>query len=388
LQRDPWFKTLIILLVIIAASYLAGLVWTLAVRFADILLLLVLAWVLAFALEPVTYTLEMRYRLHRAIAVGIVYFGLLVVLSLSTILLIPLIALQVTQIGTNLPDYVANAGVWLAGIQYQVAARGVAVNASTILDYNQVTRYVESLGPVIVNNALALATGVASLLFSLILVLMLSFYIMLDGGRFTTALLKAVPADRRDDVNYLFYSTHRAFGGFIRGQLIQAMIYGLGTAAVMMIGDLNYIAVAAVFGAAIMLIPFIGPMLAMSPPVIIALLVHPDRAWWIFLLLLLLQQLVLNVMSPRVMSKSVGMHPLLVLVSLLVGAKLAGMWGALFAVPVAGVIVAMVSFYRMTVEERRLHMEEKAEEGSWQATPADKEVEESTVQAASGIDNS
>ena len=387
MARDLWLKTLIILLVIIAASYLAGLFWTLAVRFSDILLLLVLAWVLSFALEPVTYMLEARPRINRAIAVGIVYFGLLVVLSLSTLLLIPVIALQVTQIGTNLPDSVANAGTWLLALQDQASARGVNVNVAGILDYNQAARYVESLGPVIVNNALAMATGVASFLFSLILVLILSFYIMLDGSRFTTALLKALPIDRRDELNYLFYSTHRAFGGFIRGQLIQALIYGVGTAIVMMAADLNYIAVAALFGAAIMLIPFIGALLAMVPPVIIALLVHPDRAWWVFLLLLLLQQVVLNVLAPKVMSRSVGMHPLLVLLALLVGAKLAGIWGAIFAVPVAGVIVAMISFHRMTVEERKVHMEEKVEEGDWPATPSDEVAGQSPSSTAGSTDN-
>ncbi|HEX2988846.1 MAG TPA: AI-2E family transporter [Chloroflexota bacterium] len=387
MQRDPWLKTLIILLVLIAASYLAGLVWTLAVRFADILLLLVLAWVLAFVLEPVAYALETRYRLNRAVAVGIVYLGLLVVLSLFTILLIPVIALQVTQIGINLPIYVAAAGDWLTSLQYQAAARGLDVNATRILDYNQIARYVESMGPPIVNNALALATGVASLLFDLILVLMFSFYVALDGSRFATAVLKAIPIDRRDDVNYLIYSTHQAFGGFIRGQLIQALIYGLVTVGVMMAADLSYTAAASVFGMAIMLVPVIGPMLALIPPVVIALLIHPGRAWWVFIILLLMQQVILNVLGPRFVSRSVGMHPLLVLVSLLVGSKLAGMWGALFAVPVAGVIVAMVSFYRMTVEERKVHMEEKVDEGSWQATPSDEQPEMEEPHPALSNDN-
>jgi len=91
--------------------------------------------------------------------------------------------------------------------------------------------------------------------------------------------------------------------------------------------------------------------------------------WWVFLLLLLLQQLLLNVVAPRLMSKTVGMHPLLVLVSLLVGAKVAGAWGAIFAVPVAGVVVAMVSFYRMTVDERKLRLSGKGNDPSTRAMP-------------------
>lgn len=361
MERDPWLKALIVLLVVIAASYLAGLVWALAVRFADVLLLLALAWVLAFALEPVTYFLEARARIGRGIAVATVYLGLLIILSLSTILLVPVVALQVSQIGTNLPDYAAIVSGWVVNLQYWLGERGIDLNTTSLLDYREMVRRVESLGPIIVNNALALATGVASVLFSLVLVLMLSFYLMLDGGRTAGALLQAIPANHKDELNYLFYSTHRAFGGFVRGQLVQALVYGAGTAAVMLAADLSYTAVAAIFAFAMMMIPFIGPMLAIIPPLAISLFTHPEQTWWVFLLLLLLQQVVLNILAPKVMSTSVGMHPLLVLVALLMGAKLAGVWGAIFAVPVTGVIVAMISFYRMTVEERQLHLGEKSE---------------------------
>lgn len=361
MNRDPWLKALIILLVIIAASYLAGLAWAMAVRFADILLLLILAWVLAFALEPVTQFLENRTRISRGPAVAFCYLGLLIVLSLATLLIVPVIAVQISQIGTNLPDYAMYFGARLADLNGWFLERGIILDNAILLDYKEVARRAESLGPVIVNNALAMATGLASLLFSLVLVLILSFYIMLDGNRIARAFLLAVPADLRSDINYLFISTHRAFGGYIRGQLIQALVYGAATAVVMLLADLPYTAVASIFATAIMMIPFIGPVLAMIPPVLIVAFVYPMKAWWVFLLLLLIQQVVLNVLAPKVMSKSVGMHPLLVLLALLVGSKLAGAWGAIFAIPVAGVLVAMVSFYRMTVDERKIHLEEETE---------------------------
>jgi predicted PurR-regulated permease PerM len=211
---------------------------------------------------------------------------------------------------------------------------------------------VEAAAPAIVNNALALATGVASVLFNLIILLMFSFYIFLDGGKFADAAIRALPAERRDEANYLIYSIHRAFGGYIRGQLIQAVVYGVGTALVMLAANLSYTAVASVFAFVVMMIPFIGPILGLIPPVAISLLVHPESTWWVFLALLALQQVVLNVMAPRVLGQSVGVHPLVVLLALLVGARLAGIWGAIFAVPIAATVVAMISFYRLSVEDR------------------------------------
>ena len=352
--RDPWLRALSVLLVIIAALCLAYLVWLLAVRFADILLLLALAWVVSFALEPGARFLQARTRMGRGLSVGLVYLALLVVLSLSKLLLIPVVALQLSQLGTNLPQYVANAQGWVDALQSWLVDRGITVDVASLLDPEGMAA--------IVDNALSLATGTATALFGLVLVLMFSFYMTLDGPRLTASALRAIPEGRRDDAGYLVYSVQRAFAGFIRGQLIQAVVYGIGLAAIMTVADLSYVAVASIFAFAVMMIPFIGPILATIPPVAIVLLVHPDRAWWVLPALLLLAQAVVNVLAPKVMSTSIGMHPMLVLVALLVGVKLAGLWGAIFALPVAGVVVAMVFFYRMTVEERKLDKKERAEE--------------------------
>lgn len=350
--KDPWFKALIVLLVIIAASYLAGLVWEFVIRFADVILMLVLSWVLSFALEPVTSFVTFGARVPRPLAVALVYLGLLVILSAGTVLVVPVVALQVSQFGTNLPSYVDSVGAWLAGFEAGLPHQGILGSALGSFDYAQAARSIQGLGPSIVNNALILATGVASVLLSVVLVLVFSFYIMLDGGKFMSALVQAIPKDRRDEVNYLVFSIHRSFGGFIRGQLIQAVVYAVGTVVVMGIAGLSYTAVTAIFVFVIMLVPFVGPVLAIIPPVVISLALHPESTWWIIVLLLGMQQVVLNVLAPRVMSQSVGMHPLLVLLALVAGGKIAGIWGAIFAVPVAGTLVAMISFYRLTVEER------------------------------------
>ncbi len=351
--RDPLLKALVALLVAIAGLYLTGLLWSIALQFADIIVMLVIAWLVSFALEPVVQTVLTSTKLARHLAVALVYLSLLIVLSLAIILIVPVVALQASQIGLSLPSYVEAADRWLREVDAGLPRQGIVSSVIGNLDYSEISRSVQAIGPALVNNAVGLATGVASVLFNLILVLMFSYYFMLDGARLMGGLLAIVPKDRRDELNYLIFSLHRAFGGYLRGQIIQAAIYGVGTAAVMIAAELNYTAVAAIFAAVVMMIPFIGPFIALLPPLAISLFVHPDRAWWVLVLLLALQQVVLNVVAPRVMGRSVGVHPVIVLLALLVGAKLAGIWGALFAVPVAGTVVAMISFYRMSVEERK-----------------------------------
>jgi len=92
------------------------------------------------------------------------------------------------------------------------------------------------------------------------------------------------------------------------------------------------------------MIPFFGPILALVPVLVIALLGAPGSLVPVAVLSILLQQVMLNVVSPRIMSKSIGIHPLFVFFALLLGSKIAGFWGVLLGVPVAGVINTFIRY--------------------------------------------
>jgi predicted PurR-regulated permease PerM len=353
--RDPWLRALSILLVLIAGLYLAGMIWALLVQLADILVLFFFGWLVAFMLEPAVALLQERHGLRRQVAVAIVYLGLLALLVGVAFWLVPAVAAQLVLIVQQWPLYVDNVTLYSAQLHDEMLARGFDPYPEIWGDYQEMARRLATVGPPLLANVVVIARNTAAIIMDVVIVLVLSVYLTLDSGRITQAAVRAVPARMRVDLVYFMESVRRAFGGFLRGQLVLSGLYALGTAAVMSLAGLDFTLVASIFAGLVTLIPFLGPVLAVVPPAAIALLVHPDRVWWIILLLVVLQFAVLNVVSPRVMSHTVGMHPLLVFMAVLVGAKLAGLWGALFGVPVAGVAVAMVSFYRLTVEERRGH---------------------------------
>jgi hypothetical protein len=103
----------------------------------------------------------------------------------------------------------------------------------------------------------------------------------------------------------------------------------------------------------LMMIPFVGPPLALVLPISIAIFEAPGSALVVTILVILLQMVIVNVVAPKVMSSAVGVHPLLVFVGILAGAKLAGVWGAVFGVPAVAVIAAMAVFYHELSQERR-----------------------------------
>jgi predicted PurR-regulated permease PerM len=351
--RDPWIRALVIVMLCIAAVYLTGLIWQVALQFADVILLFFLAWIISFILEPVVAALHRRTRLPRHLAVLTAYLAVLIAVCVAIVQLVPRLSNQIVQVAVDLPIYVDWANGQLLHLQAILAEQGILVAPDTLISYQDAARHIEALGPLLLANTVGIATGVVNLLFQVVIVLILSYYMTLDGRRISAALLLALPGTYRDDARYLFDSVNRAFTGFLRGQCAQAAIYGLGTAMVMSLAGMELVLLSSVLATLFMLIPFIGPFLAIILPLVVAAVTLPSSFLAVLVALFLLQQIVVNVIAPRLMSQTVGLHPLLVFFAVLAGAKVAGLWGALFGVPIVAVATAMVSFYRATIEGRR-----------------------------------
>lgn len=346
MERDAWIRLLLILLVAIAGLYLAGLLWQLATRFADVILLFFLAWLIAFMLRPLARFLTQRCHFPLLLAVALVYLGLALALSTLGFVILPATTSQLLELGRVIPGYVEETPELLARVQDWLGARGIQTELTSTTIAESIIDRAESIGTALAQSALGLAQGVATLVFGAVIVLILSFYIMLYGDRISRGLVAAFPENRHQDVIFLFDCVERAFRGFTRGAVIVGIIYGIGNSLIMWLAGLGFIAPVSTFAGLMMLIPFIGGFLAMIPPVIIALLTGSLlTAIVVFVILFALQQIALNVIGPRVMSQTVGMHPLLVLLAIFLGIKIAGFWGALFGVPVMGIIVSLTIFF-------------------------------------------
>ena len=350
MERSPWFRALVILLVVIAFIYLLGRVWEIAASFSDIILLFFLAWLLAFVLKPVARLLRHRLGVPWPLAVGLVYLGLFVALLLAAVIMVPVVALQLAQLGTNLPKWAEELPSLTTPLQAALLERGIDVNLERWYQNQDLPDQIQQVGTLVIQNTLSLVTGIASAVFAVLVVLILSFYFLLDGDAIADELLALVPSSYRREVKYLLESVECTFGGFLRGQLLQAMIYGIGTALVMYFAGLGYVLLASLVAGLVMFIPFFGPFLALAPPLLVAFFHLPITGVVLVLAaLLVLQQVVLNILAPKIMSESVGIHPLLVFLAILAGAKMAGLAGAIFGVPIAGVLNAMLwHFYRQS----------------------------------------
>jgi predicted PurR-regulated permease PerM len=203
---------------------------------------------------------------------------------------------------------------------------------------------VEQLGREVVEQAQGIAGVTIAALGSLFLIIVLSLYMLMDSGRILARLRAVVPRRYRDEADLFERSIVRAFGGFLRAQLILAAIQAVLVAVVGTVFGIPYLFLWGTISALAMLIPFFGPPLALVPPIIGAVVFAGGAAVPAIILLVGVQTVLVNWLQPRLMRGALGLHPILVLVGLLLGAQVAGVWGALFGIPVIAVVWVFVSY--------------------------------------------
>jgi predicted PurR-regulated permease PerM len=347
MDRNPWLRTLIILLVFIAGLFLVGMLWQVFSAVGDILLLFFLSWLIAFTLNPLAQRAQEKWALPWPLAVVSVYAGVILALLLGFLLILPTTVEQGVQLGTALPRYGEQAPKLLDLAQAWLRERGFDV--SQIPTDNLATDLVaraQTVGSELASWGFTFAQAFATAIFNVVLILILSFYMSLDGEQMVRRGLDLLPEGFRAQAEVFLNTVGKSFGGYLRGVLVQGVIYGLCTAVVMYVAGLPFVAVVAIFAGLMMIVPIIGSIIAMVPPVLLALFTGDwGKVAFVFVTLFVVQQLLLNLVMPRVMSQSVGLHPLIVFAALLIGGRLAGIWGAVFGVPVAAVGYSMASYF-------------------------------------------
>ena len=307
-----------------------------------ILLILFLAWLLAFVMSSLVAGLEERIDLPRPVIVVGSYLLALVVFGFVVFYTGAAITQQVADLARNYPDTERDLlrvlADWERGLQFgrlQIDLTELYAGAVTGL---------EQIGSDIVEQAQAIAGVTIATLGSLLLIIVISLYMLMDSARILPRLRAAVPRRYRDEADLFERSIVRAFGGFLRAQLILAVMQALLVAVVGTVFGIPYLFLWGTISALAMLIPFFGPPLALLPPVAGAVLFAGSAAIPVTIILFVVQTVIVNWLQPRLMRGALGLHPILVLVGLLLGAQVAGVWGALFGIPIIAVLWVFISY--------------------------------------------
>jgi predicted PurR-regulated permease PerM len=332
--RERWW---LLAFLVLGAAYVGVLLLqfllTFLAGFSQILLILFLAWLLAFVMSPVVRFFE-NLHISRGVAVGVAYLFALVLLGFVLFTTGAAITQQLAHATAKFPETAAKIESTLAGYQQTLGFDKPDLVALFHSAQDQVGNLVQA----IFDQAQEIASATLATLGSLFLILILSLYMVADSEKLLAKLNRAVPRQYSDEMQILESSVARAFGGFLRAQLVLAAIQAILVAVVGSIFGIPYLFLVGTLSALAMVIPFFGPPLALIPPIAAAWIYTPDTFLISTIILVGVQTVVVNWLQPKLMQGALGIHPILVLVGLLVGAQVAGVWGALFGIPVIAVL--------------------------------------------------
>jgi predicted PurR-regulated permease PerM len=339
-RQRRWVSAVLVLGTFVLAIVLLSLLGSIFFAFGDVVLVFFLAWLLAFILSPIVTGLTKYVPfLPRIGAVVLVYAVLVGVIVLVVVLVAGALAKSISDFVTNVPSLRNDLPTLLA--PWQGRLNGLGLGQINLVEQSRI--FLDNLN----NYAVALAgpvqqLAVASLgaMGNLLIVLILSLYMVIDRHAILAFLFRVVPPSYKHEARLLETSIGSSFGGFLRGQAILGVVYAAIAAVASFVLGLDYLPVTTALAGVLMAIPFFGPFIAWAPPVIVAVLASPNAILPTIILMGVGWLLVMNALQPRLMQQAVGIHPIVVLGSVLIGSKVAGVTGAIFGIPIAAVISA------------------------------------------------
>jgi predicted PurR-regulated permease PerM len=363
------------------------LLWVVAGAVRHVVFLFLVALLIALLLSPVVRTVQ-RSRLPRGFAVALVYLVFAVAVFAA-----------IAALGTVVVNETKTAAKRVDSYFTDVNGRTGQVDADRDVDRLQQWLDTHRLGGIdvqqrghrlvrdirrhdvgkytnkVVDFLEGAAISIGKLLFSAIVIIVVSIYMVLDFPKFERRLDQRFPPHPGSEP--LLLRMERSLTSYVKGQALVSLIIGTSAGVgLWLLGELGWLPhgqkYALLFGAWVAiteLLPYIGPWLGAIPPVLYALVVHPISALWVILLFLGIHQIEGHVVVPKVMGSALRLHPLLVIFGLLAGGEIYGLPGALVALPILAAGRAMWEFF-----SERLGLE-RWEDGEV-AVPVEVELEE------------
>ena len=286
----------------------------------DIIFLLFISFLLMTAIQPLVVFLE-RFRIPRAIGILLVYTVVFGFFGASMVGAIPALVSQTTRLGQELPMFITK------------------VLPSWNIDLSTISQQVAPIGESLIKVTVSIFSNIVTL----VTVLVFTFYFLMER-RHADVILKSIIGETAGEKTIIILrAIERRLGAWVRGQLLLMLIIGLLCYIGLVILRVDYALPLGILAGLLEVIPMIGPTVSAIPAILVALSVSPFLALSVLALYIIVQQVENNILVPVVMKQSIGFAPLVTILALMIGGRLAGVVGAVLAVPVALVLQELIS---------------------------------------------
>jgi len=316
MKIDISLSTILKIVFVVLALWLLFTVKDIAVMFFIVL-------ILAAALNPFVDKMS-RYipRLLVVLLIGIIFIGLLVGFGF---LIVPPLVSEIKALAISLPLLSAKMGPLYHTIQSSISTyQDTLINASS------------QIGKV-TTGIFSTTIGFISGIFTFITIIILSFYMLLEKKE-DNFIYNLFEESKRERIKTIVGKIGEKLGQWVRGQLFLMLTIGVLYGIALSILGVPFALILAVWGGLTEVIPYLGPWLGLIPAVLVAFTVSPWTALIVVIVYLVIQQLESTLLVPKIVGKAVGLSPVIVILSMLIGAKLMGIIGVVVAVPIAATI--------------------------------------------------
>ena len=358
-QRARGLITLVLLCLIAVLLYVAR----------NALLPFILGIGVAYIVLPLINLLEshapsaLRGRLSRGLAVLVVYLLAIVILAGSLAFIIQPIATQITFLVQELPGLALKVYSAVPEVvqnwweKYKaIVPEDIQLTLQRTVD-NVFQSLIEALQAGVFKTV-GVAFSTVSFVFGLVIVPLWTFYILRDQPEIAYSSHKLIPPAYREDAYNIQTLVDSVLGAYLRGQLILCLSIAVMATGGLLIMGVDFALLLGTIAGVFEIVPTLGPMLGAIPMILVTLATSPSKTLWVIVLAFGIQQIENLFLVPQVTGETVKLHPALVILILVVGSAVAGIWGVILGVPVAAVARDLVRYLYLRLSDQVLSPQE------------------------------
>ncbi|MCL2503723.1 MAG: AI-2E family transporter [Coriobacteriia bacterium] len=359
-QKQPsgWQRAYYIVWATIGGLLLAGATGWALVYVSGALAPFIVAFLLVVALQAPVAAL-VRKNVPRGVAVAICFLVSVLVLTLIGFFVAPLASEQLVDFANKAPGILQRASVWIDQTLKQASTIVLPewVQDSVLSTVKSLSDTLSKMTRSVITGVVATGSWLVSAVFSLVFGSVIAFWVLKDMPKMREEIRILAGEKYGDDIEKLLSTIGRMVGGYVKGQTIVSVVTGLSVGIGLSVLKVPYAAVLGIIMFVCNYIPYAGPAVTAFIAALCGLIVSPWVALGAAVIVVVAVNAIDILVVPRVMSDQVNLHPILVILSLLVGGTLFGVWGMIFSIPVAATGKALFVYYYERWTQRRLATE-------------------------------
>lgn len=323
---------------------------------SETLITIIISVILSYLFNPIINYLE-KHNIPRSLGILMLYVVILGIIIAISFSIIPRLGREIGGLLAISPEYFKDISEFMNDLYTRYYSNVDSLPPIVHSIEEVIFDNIDRLQDLLLSNVSKLFTGMGeafSRIISLILIPILTFYFLRDKDEFSNKLYLTIPKNKRKDARELFLQIDRALSQFIRGRLILAIYVGIVTTVLLLILDVNFAIVIGLITGIADIIPYFGPFLGFLPAVIFAFLDSPLKGIWVGVAFVIIQWVENNVLAPKVIGDSTGIHPITVLLSLIIAGGMFGVAGMIFSVPVVAILKIFFGFFMDKIRKRKL----------------------------------